>query len=103
MTRGLDLLDASLAPGSWLTWEDGRLSRGRHHDLRFEPGTHYPAQARTSLEAGRFRALVDPDLFPAHAAHFATEARLSRRSGMEPDYRSDRVGVRPARELDARE
>jgi len=27
-----------LPPGGWATWKDGALSRGRHFDLRWEPG-----------------------------------------------------------------
>lgn len=28
----------SLPPGGWVTWSDGRLQRGRHFDLAWEPG-----------------------------------------------------------------
>ena len=38
--------------------------------------THYPARAGESLARGRFTALVDPALFPAHAVNFAAEAGL---------------------------
>ncbi|MDF1800391.1 MAG: hypothetical protein P1V81_14530, partial [Planctomycetota bacterium] len=38
--------------------------------------THYPARAAESLARGRFTALVDPALFPAHAVQFASEAHL---------------------------
>jgi len=30
----------SLEPGGWLSFDDGRITRGRHHDLVFHPGVH---------------------------------------------------------------